>query len=304
EVAPTAYAETLRELGRPEEALAAFEETMRRFPRNEVAPTAYAETLRELGRPEEALAAFEDNMRRFPRNDVAPNAYAETLRELGRLEEALAAFEETMRRFPRNEVAPRARAHLLAELGRFPETEAALAPAAERLRTSNDWIAAHVLAMARLRAGRIEEALATFELGARSCPFPGQRIYFATALPLALLANNRATEAARKLEEIAKGPSLPRAEATNIALFRAHALAETGDKHRAKQFVESAQIIDFAAARQQRLRTALIDRYGLAAAPPASGALALELNDTITALEFELVRPKLTVFQAHKRRAA
>ncbi|MBI1867579.1 MAG: tetratricopeptide repeat protein, partial [Methylocystis sp.] len=106
-------AETLRELGRPEEALAVFEKTMRRFPRDEVAPTAYAETLRDLGRPEEALAAFEETMRRFPRNEVAPTAYAETLRDLGRPEEALAAFEETMRRFPRNEVAPTAYAETL-----------------------------------------------------------------------------------------------------------------------------------------------------------------------------------------------
>ncbi len=303
EVTRNAYAETLRELGRPEQALAAFEETMRRFPRNEVAPTAYAETLRDLGRPEEALVAFAETMRRFPRNEVTRNAYAETLRELGRPEQALAAFAETMRRFPRDAVAPNARAHLLAELGRFEEAEAALAPAAERLRTRGDWIAAHILAMARLRAGRMEEAIAALEFGAPSCPFASQRDYFATALPVALLAANRAEETAPKLKELAKQP-MPRAEATNITLFQAHALAKTGDREHATQFLDNAHFIAFAIDLQKQLASALIERYGLAGTPPASGARARELDETITALEFELVRPRLIVFQSHKRRAA
>ncbi|MCH8859103.1 MAG: hypothetical protein IID54_05920, partial [Proteobacteria bacterium] len=39
-----------------------------------------AETLRDLGRYEDALAAFEQTMQRFPHAEVAPNARAETLR--------------------------------------------------------------------------------------------------------------------------------------------------------------------------------------------------------------------------------
>ena len=42
-----------------------------------------AKTLRDLGRYAEALAAFEETKRRFLANEVAPNAYAETLRDLG-----------------------------------------------------------------------------------------------------------------------------------------------------------------------------------------------------------------------------
>ncbi|HKI15648.1 MAG TPA: tetratricopeptide repeat protein, partial [Roseiarcus sp.] len=100
-----ARAELLRELGRPEDALAAFDETIRLFPRDDVARNARGETLRELRRPEDALAAFDETIRLFPRNEVARTARGETLRELGRPEDALAAFDETIRLFPRNVVA-------------------------------------------------------------------------------------------------------------------------------------------------------------------------------------------------------
>ncbi len=235
---------------------------------------------------------------------TALNVRAETLRDLGRYEEALTTFQETMRRFPRNEVAPNAYAHLLAELGRLPEVEARLAPAAQRLRNGGDWIAAHILAMARLRAGHTKEALAELERGAQFCPFPERRKYFITALPLALLADQRAAEAARQLETIAKDPTLSHVNAANIVLFQAHALAESGQNQHAQTLVESAQIIDFATARQKQLAYALIERYGLAGGPPAAGASAQQLSEDIAALEFELVGPKLRRSLWSHRRAA
>ena len=295
-------AETLRDLGRYDEALAAFEETKRCFPHDEVAPTAYAETLRDLGRYDEALAAFEETKRRFPHDEVAPTAYAETLRDLGRYDEALAAFEETKRRFPHDELTARSYGHLLAERGRYAEAEALLAASAERRQTHGDWIAAHILAMARLRAGHTKEALAELERGARSCPFRDQRRYFATALPLALLADQRAAEAARQLEA-ANDPTLPSVEAVSIVLFLIHALAEAGEKRRA-QIQLIARIIDFAAARQRQLASALTERYGLAAGPLPSDTRAQQLSEEIATLEFELVRPKLWIFRANIRHAA
>jgi tetratricopeptide (TPR) repeat protein len=304
EVAPTARAETLRELGRYEGALAAFEDTMRRFPQNEVARNARAETLRDLGRYEEALAAFEDTMRRFPQNEVAPNARAETLLDLGRYEEALAALEDTMRRFPYDEVAPNVYAHFLGSRGTIAKVEELLAPAVARLRTKGDWVAAHILAMARLRAGRVDEALADIERGVKYCTYREQHRYFETARPLALLAKRQAAEAARQLENLAAISSLPREEKTNIVLFQAHALAEAGEFHRARNIVESAQIVDFAAARQRKLAEAITERYGLVSGVPASAGRAEELSGTISMLEFDLVRPKLWTFRASAVRAA
>jgi tetratricopeptide (TPR) repeat protein len=304
EVAPNARAETLRDLGRYEEALEAFEDTMRRFPQDKVAPNARAETLRDLGRYEEALEAFEDTMRRFPQDEVAPNARAETLRDLGRYEEALAAFEDTMRRFPHNEITRRAYAHLLGSRGSIAEVEKLLAPAVARLRTSGDRVAAHILAMARLRAGRVDEALADIERAAQSCISGEQRRYFQTARTLALLAKRQAAEAAQQLAILAEISILPREEKTNIVLFQAHALAEAGESGRARDIVESAQIVDLAAARQRKLADAIIERYGLVSGVPASPVRAEELSGTISALEFDLVRPKLWNFRANALRAA
>ncbi len=303
-VAPNARAETLRDLGRYEEALAGFEETMGRFPRNEVAPNARAETLRDLGRYEEALAGFEETMGRFPHNEVAPTARAETLRDLGRYEEALAGFEETMGRFPQDEVARNAYAHLLGQLGHLERAEAVLRPAVTRAQTRNDWIAKHILSLAQLRTGQVEQALLELERSAQSCAFRDVRGYFETALPLALLADRRATEAARQLVALAKTPALPRERMANIVLFQAHALAEAGEARRAQELVTSAEVIDFAAARQRRLAAALSERYGLVSGAPASAAKARELSEEITTLEFELVRPRLWSFRARIDRAA
>ncbi len=304
EVAPNARAETLRDLGRYDEALAAFEETMRRFPQNEVARNARAETLRDLGRYDEALAAFEETMRRFPQDEVAPTARAETLRDLGRYDEALAAFEETMRRFPHDLVARSAYACILGEQGRIEEVEALLKFAVAQPRTDSDWIAAHILAMTKLRAGRIDEALIQLDRGAKNCAFRNTRAYFESARSLAILANRRAAEASKQLESLARGPLLPREEAANIVLFQAHALAESGEPRRARMLVESAQIIVFAVAKQRRLAAALSERYGLVSGVPASAERAQQLAGDIATLEFQLACPKLWSFRTHLARAA
>ena len=277
---------------------------MGRFPHDEVAPTARAETLRDLGRYEEALAGFEETMGRFPHDAVAPNARAETLRDLGRYDEALDAYQETMGRFPHDEVTPNAYAHLLGQLGHLGRAEAMLGPAAARAQTRGDWIAKHTLSLAQLRAGQVERALVELERGARSCAFRDIRGYFETALPLALLADRRATEAARRLEALAKTPALTREKRANIVLFQVHALAEAGDTRRARELVTSAEVIDFAAARQRRLAAALSERYGLVSGAPASAAKEMELSEEITTLEFELVRPRLWSFRARIDRAA
>jgi predicted Zn-dependent protease len=243
-------------------------------------------------------------MGRFPHNEVAPTARAETLRDLGRYEEALAAFEETMRRFPHNEVARNARAHLLGNFRRLGDVETLLVPAAREARTRNDWIAAHILAMARLRAGRIDEALVELERGVNLCVFRDVRLYFQVAQPLALMANQRAAEAAREWEALGRNRIVFPEERAKIVLFEAHALAEAGDPQRAQELVGSAEIIDFAALRQKRLAAALTERYGLASGAQALGERAEQLSAEIAALEFELVRPKLWSFRAHTDRAA
>ena len=290
-VARNARAETLRDLGRHADALAVLDDMIERFPHNEVARTARAGTLRDLGRHADALAALDDTIERFPHDVVARTARAETLRDLGRHADALAALDDTIERFPHNKVARNASCHLLAQMGAFARAEAILAPAAERAETRSEWIAKHILGLARLRAGQIAQVLDDFELGARFCPFRDVRAYFDTALPLVLLADQRASEAARRFEALAELQTLPRREMANVVLFQVHALAEAEEANRAKILVNDARIIDFAADQQKRLAAALNQRYGLASGIPASPVLARELDDVIVTLEFDLVCP-------------
>ena len=71
--------------------------------------TARAETLRALGRFDEALAAYDRTVEDFPHDAVARNGRAETLRALGRFDEALAAYDRTSRISPGRRRAERAR---------------------------------------------------------------------------------------------------------------------------------------------------------------------------------------------------
>jgi tetratricopeptide (TPR) repeat protein len=160
-IAFSAQAELLRDLGRPEDALAALDETIRMFP-NEVVPrNARAEVLRELDRSEEALAAFDESIRLFPLDVVARSARAEVLRELDRSEEALAALNETIRIFP-HEVVPRgSRAEVLRELAR---PEDALAALDETIRLfPNDVVSRSARAEVLRELERPKDALAAFD---------------------------------------------------------------------------------------------------------------------------------------------
>ena len=151
----------LRDLGRFDEALAALDATIQRFPENVVARNARAEVLRDLGRFDEALAALDATIERFPENVVARNARAEVLRDLGRFDEALASLESTIERFPENVVARTARAEVLRDLGRFDEALAALDATIERL--PDNVVARNARAEVLRDLGRPDEALAALD---------------------------------------------------------------------------------------------------------------------------------------------
>ena len=112
----------LQNQNRPEEALAAFDEVVRRFGDSDVPillePVATALffkglTLRDLDRLEDALVAFDEVVRRFGDSDV-PDLLESvatalvfkglTLDDLDRLEDALVAFDEVVHRFGDSDV--------------------------------------------------------------------------------------------------------------------------------------------------------------------------------------------------------
>ena len=113
--------ETLRDMGRHEEALRAYESAIERFPVDLVGYNGRAEVLREMGRHEEALRAYESASERFPGDAIAYSGRAEVLWEMGRLDEALKAYESIVERFPTDIVAHNRRAELLRELGRLED---------------------------------------------------------------------------------------------------------------------------------------------------------------------------------------
>ena len=154
------YAETLRELGRAEAALAVYAQARERFPNDAFCWNGYAETLRELGRPANALGVYAEAKERFPNNAVCWSGYAETLRELGRAEEALGAYAEARKRFANDGVCWNGYAETLRELGRPVEALGVYAEAKERF--ANDGVCWNGYAETLRELGRAEEALGAY----------------------------------------------------------------------------------------------------------------------------------------------
>ncbi|HOT82009.1 MAG TPA: tetratricopeptide repeat protein, partial [Candidatus Defluviicoccus seviourii] len=139
-----------------------------------------AETLRDLGRFEEALAAYDEARQRFPDNAFTYTGRAETLRDLGRYRDAVDVYRETLNAFPANRVARNALACLLIENGDVDSGVALIANDAPRCK--QDWIDYHVLAMADVKRGKYREAGSRLEYGAANCPSIKQRSVFTTTL--------------------------------------------------------------------------------------------------------------------------
>jgi tetratricopeptide (TPR) repeat protein len=258
-----ARAEVLRELARPEDALAALDATIQMFPRHVVPRNARAEVLRELGRPEDALAALDEAISLFPRDVVPRSARAEVLRELGRPEDALAALDETIQLFPRNEVARTARANLLSLMGRHQEVTESLISVADAPRTRGDWICVHVLAISNLRAGKIEDAIAILKNGRKNSPFRDTWCYFDGALAVALLAKRNATEAVAVIEQAERIAGTAEQRKT-LYLLRTHATVDLGRVEAASDLLrKSAAIIPFESFLQKSLARELTRRIEL-----------------------------------------
>lgn len=283
-----ASAELLRAQGHFENALRVLDNVIEQFPNDVVARNAKAETLRDLGQPKQALEVLDETIRQFPNNEVAQTAKAETLRDLERPGEALEVLRGTIKRFPHNTVARNACGHLLAQVGELEEAEGMLKGPAQRCQTRGDWIAKHILAMAWLRAGRIQKALESLDQGVSSCPFADARAYFRTARPLAKLANHQASEAVAEMEAWESDPVLPLS--TEIKLFRAHAYAENGDHVQALKVIEGTNATTSGTKRQERLAHALLKRYGVDAKNASEEHIRAQ-NQEILNLEIDSLYP-------------
>jgi Tfp pilus assembly protein PilF len=207
-------------MGRYEEALGAYMETMKAYPRDVVPQNGYAETLRSMGRYEEALAAYMETMKAHPENLFARNGYAETLRSMGRYEEALTVYRETRRFRPSDYYSTTSLAVVLLALGRTEEALSLLPTAVTR---PEDWVAWHVRGMIELRQGQIQEAARIFEIGLSEAPWPSSKEYFRSGMALVQLMSRQWVQAEETLEEPKSGELL----GVN-RLLQLHAVGEQG----------------------------------------------------------------------------
>gem|GEM_PF-5542689 len=249
-----------------------------------VARNGYAETLRALGRLDEALAVYEQTRRDVPGNVVARNGYAETLRALGRLDEALAVYEQTRRDVPGDVVARGGRAVVMIELGYHQAARESL-DRSDPPRTCNDWIDFHIVAMSYLREGNLEEATRRLRDGSERCQFMSCRSFFQGALGLALIWDQRLAEAEQLLTQ-----TLPAAGAVlraGSALLLAHVLAAQDRKVQADAVL--ARLSECAVWAIIDTRTVLTRRYGLLGQPQTPVSERARLDEDLRRRELALV---------------
>jgi TolA-binding protein len=99
-------------------ALSEFNDYLRYFGSTEMAPNAQyyiGEIQYNRGNWEDALAAFDAVLEKYPSNNKTPDSFfmkGMTLVKMGQRTRGADEFYELLRRFPRNELAPKARAQL------------------------------------------------------------------------------------------------------------------------------------------------------------------------------------------------
>ena len=121
----------LRELGRYEEAIAAYDKALKIKPDYHLAWDGRGVALNELGRYEEAIAAYDKALKIKPDFHEAWNNRGVTLNKLGRYKEAIAAYDKAIEIKPDKYLAWHGRGNILEKLGRYKEAIAAYDKALE-----------------------------------------------------------------------------------------------------------------------------------------------------------------------------
>ncbi|ROH93903.1 ATP-binding protein [Microcystis aeruginosa FACHB-524] len=129
----------LGDLGRYEEAIAAYDEAIKIDPNDPDLWHNKGNQLANLGRYEEALSAYEEAIRLKPDYEAAWLNKGNQLANLGRYEEALSAYDEAIRLKPDYEAAWFCKGSQLGNLGRYEE---AIAAYDEAIKLKADYIEA------------------------------------------------------------------------------------------------------------------------------------------------------------------
>ncbi|MFZ3353985.1 MAG: tetratricopeptide repeat protein [Xanthobacteraceae bacterium] len=261
--------------------------------------TARAETLRALGRFDEALAAYDRIVEDFPHDTFARTGRAETLRALERFDEALAAYDRTVKDFPQNAFARNGRAVVLADAGRLDEARKALQSAVQEPISAEDWVAVHILSMIELRAGATDGLATNLEDYAASCPYREHRRYFKTSLAVLRISLNRIKEARRTIEDLSVQPEFDQDERAALKLIKAHAEAADGDFVAARRSIAAvSNIVPYEEFRLRQLRREIEGRFGLGDRPSLTKPEELATEDE------KLMRLEMNFFVDRARASA
>jgi tetratricopeptide (TPR) repeat protein len=160
-VAKNGRAEVLKALGRFDDALEVYDDTVRKHPESMAAKSGRAEVLKSLGRFQDALEAYEAAIQQHPEDVVIKNGRAGILKSLGRFEDALEAYEAAVRQHPESVVAKSGRAEVLKSLGRFEDALEAYEVAVHQHPESV--VAKSGRAEVLKSLGRFEDALEAYE---------------------------------------------------------------------------------------------------------------------------------------------
>ena len=271
------YAEVLKDMGQLNSSLKVYEETMARFPDNVVARDGYAEALKDMGQLDSSLKVYEETVARFPDNVYARNGSAEVLKSMGLLDSSLKIYEDTWARFPNDAVVRTGYASLLLVMDEFDELNSVLSYLPEGKLISRDhWIDHHILAMAQLKQGYLDEAILRLEKGWQKARWTDVKSYYTNALGLARM---RKKEFAKAIEVLTDNVvHLDVFQKQRRFAFIAHSKAELGQVTEAARFL--AEIENTANPHLASLKDALTSRFNL-----SSPRLQISANPDIPSLE-------------------
>ena len=153
---------TLRELGRPEEAAESYLNALRLIPDYAEAYNGLGITYKDLGRLEDAVASYRHASRIKPDYAETYGNMGNALFELGRLEEAAASYDRALQSAPQYAEAHNGLGVTFTKMGRLNDADASLRRA---LLSKPDYAEAHGnLAYALYELGRLDEAEASYRM--------------------------------------------------------------------------------------------------------------------------------------------
>jgi tetratricopeptide (TPR) repeat protein len=149
-----------RALGRPEDALAAYQRAIELDPKDATPHNGLGNVYADLGRTDEAIAAYQRAIELDPKLATPHNGLGNVYRALGRTDEAIAEFQRAIELDPKNAVSLASLAGCCRKLGREAEAAEHIKIARETMAKENEYNRACFESI----CGNVDEALALLKV--------------------------------------------------------------------------------------------------------------------------------------------